>query len=106
MDTKHTRGPWVGAGKRGIDGGEYGYDEVVSATCDPCGWSGCSGARVVMTDADERLIAAAPDLLESLQALGAKPNGYCFCLCAEHVAAGHTGECRDACAAIAKTVGP
>ena len=67
-ETKHTPGPWVGAGRRGIDGGEYGYDEVVSAACDPCGWSGCSGARVVMTDADERLIAAAPELLAACKA--------------------------------------
>lgn len=53
----HTSEPWKPSG-RGIDGGEHGYDEVVSAECDPCGWSGCSGARVVMSEADQRRIVA------------------------------------------------
>lgn len=41
-------------------------------------------------------------LLEALQALGSKPDGYCFCINAAQVAAGHTGECLDAQKAIAK----
>ena len=41
-------------------------------------------------------------LLSALQALGSKPDGYCFCVSLEQVAAGHTGECRDAQAAIAQ----
>jgi len=56
-----------------------------------------------------RLIAAAPDLLEALQGLGAMPGGYCFCfnsirdsLKPDHE---HTGECRAARAAIAKVEG-
>lgn len=44
-------------------------------------------------------------LLKALQALGAKPIGYCFCVSAEQVEAGHTGECRDAQAAIAAAEG-
>jgi hypothetical protein len=52
-------------------------------------------------EANARLIAATPDLLSALQALGTLPDGNCFCRNQEQVAAGHTGECRQACAAIA-----
>jgi hypothetical protein len=52
--------------------------------------------------ANARLIAAAPNLLEALQALGAKPEGYCFCLNQEQINNGHTGECIDAQQAIEK----
>ena len=44
-------------------------------------------------------------LLESLQALGVKPDGYCFCLNQEQIYAGHTGECIMAQRAIAKAEG-
>ena len=45
------------------------------------------------------------DLLAALEGLGAKPDGYCFCLNQTQVDAGHTGECREACAAILKAKG-
>ena len=35
-------------------------------------------------------------LLAALEALGAKPDGYCFCISQEQIEAGHTGECKDA----------
>lgn len=39
--------------------------------------------------------------INALKALGAKPVGYCFCISAEQVEAGHTGECRQAQAVMA-----
>lgn len=43
-----------------------------------------------------------PYLLDALQGLGVHPeHGYCFCLNAEQIKNGHTGECREARAAIA-----
>jgi hypothetical protein len=56
-------------------------------------------------EANARLIAAAPDLLAALQAIGVKPDGFCFCISTVQIASGHTGECRDACAAIRKAEG-
>lgn len=53
-----------------------------------------------------RLREAAPWLLAALHGLGAKPEDYCFCTNAEQVTAGHTGECREACAAIEKATRP
>lgn len=45
----------------------------------------------------------AQNLLEALQALGVQPeDGYCFCLNQRQIADGHTGECRQAVAAIKK----
>lgn len=55
--------------------------------------------------ANANLLAASWDLRAALQALGAKPDGYCFCHSQEQIAAGHTGECRDARAALAKAKG-
>ena len=58
-----------------------------------------------------RLIAAAPDLLEALQGLGAMPEGYCFCFGGNRKRNAarpdhqHTGKCRAARAAIAKATG-
>lgn len=48
--------------------------------------------------ADQVKIAA---LVAALEALGCKPDGYCFCLSREQIEAGHTGECLDARAALA-----
>lgn len=51
-----------------------------------------------------RLMAAAPDLIEALKALLFYPDRWCCCT-AEQEAAGHTGECLQAQAAIAKADG-
>ena len=64
-----------------------------------------AGGPLKQATANARLIAAAPDLLTALQALGARPVGYCFCRTPEQAERGHTGECREACAAIAKATG-
>lgn len=47
------------------------------------------------------LHAAALDLLTALEALGAKPEGYCFCPFVADTDLSHTGECQDARDAIA-----
>lgn len=56
-------------------------------------------------EANADLFAAASELLEALTALGVMPEGYCFCHQNRDplkVEKEHTGECRDARAAIAK----
>jgi hypothetical protein len=52
-----------------------------------------------------RVVNNFDSLLLALQALGSKPDGYCFCINADQVAAGHTGECQDAQKAICKAEG-
>lgn len=94
----HTPGPWL-------------YDRDTEIIHQPKGLS--ADIAVVHgsfrpneeREANARLIVAAPDLLSALQALGVKPDGYCFCLNEVQVAQGHTGECRDACATIARADG-
>ena len=57
-------------------------------------------------EANARLIAAAPELLEALQALGVLPTeGYCFCPIG-YIGAKHCGECIDANKAIDKATRP
>lgn len=45
------------------------------------------------------------ELVRALEALGAKPDGYCYCATVEQIANGHTGECKDAQAVLAKAAG-
>lgn len=52
-------------------------------------------------EANARLFAAAPDLLDALRSLGVKPEGYCFCLDIEQMEI-HTGECLKARMALEK----
>ena len=54
-----------------------------------------------------RILAAAPDLLDSLVALGVMPEGYCFCFGnnRDPMKTDHTGECRLARLAINKAHG-
>jgi hypothetical protein len=97
--SKHTFAPW-----------DVDPNDKFSVTAD------CDGLQVCSTEfedrdddenaANARLIAAAPELLEALQALGGHPeHGYCYCLNQEQIQNGHTGECREARAAIAKAEG-
>ena len=56
-------------------------------------------------EANAYLLWSAPDLLEALLALGAQGEpGYCFCRTQEQADNGHTGECKQANAAISKAL--
>ncbi len=65
MTDKHTPGPWKVAGDdingQAIVRGEH----VEIATC----WHHCLGSLEIQMRANARLIAAAPELLEALEAL-------------------------------------
>ncbi len=52
--------------------------------------------------ANARLIAAAPDLLEALEAIGTLPNGWCCCPFVRREDRQHVGECTKAREALAK----
>ena len=97
MTTKHTPGPWKWMGifelyqvKSICDGGPFG-ESVISVCHDD------RGEYIEATDANRTLIAAAPDLLEALEAA----HGYLVMMGTDH--ADHIrGVCR---AAIAKATG-
>lgn len=59
-------------------------------------------------EADHNLRSLAPELYSALQAIGALPDGYCFCFSGPRLRSGtgddHTWECRDARAVLAKAV--
>ena len=83
MTTKHTPGPWEKAdGTDGITRGIRGWHgpERVNVI----NWNGISRATSVTGQANARLIAAAPDLLEALQWVvlrteeGGYPDGKCL----------------------------
>ena len=73
MSDRHTNGPWVVGEKKNVSGilnieilGEHGYSLVANCygtTTGLADWY--AGARHV--DANARLIAAAPDMLEALR---------------------------------------
>ena len=65
--TTHTPGPWEWVG-RDLESNFPGHYEAVIESTVSCG-SFCYGGSVDMkiSDADRRLIAAAPDLLEALR---------------------------------------
>lgn len=67
-----TETPWEFDGCD-IGAGDYALTDVVTASCEPCGHAGCSGARVVVTDADAEGIATlrniATELVAVVQAL-------------------------------------
>ncbi len=65
--SKHTPGPWS------IANGSP-PQVIAPGKCDICAMSGAASNESVMADA--RLIAAAPDLLEALQALVARHFTY------------------------------
>ena len=65
---------------------------------------------VIPGTANARLIAAAPDMLEALEAMMVMPWGYCACPVRMGDMEGepddaHCGECRDSRTAIAKAKG-
>ena len=81
------------------------FDSTRAPSPAPCGCVLHEATAVLLCP----LHAAAPDLLAACEGLGAMPEGYCFCyghrrdpLKPEHE---HTGECREARAAIAKAKG-
>ena len=83
MTTKHTPGPWEKAdGTDGITRGIRGWHgpEMVNVI----NWNGISRATSVTGQANARLIAAAPDLLEALKWMvlrteeGGYPDGKCL----------------------------
>lgn len=49
-----------------------------------------------------KLIAQLAQVREALEALGSKPDGYCFCVERSQVEAGHTGECLQAQKALSQ----
>ena len=88
--SEHTPGPWI------VDALGYGYD--ISAPEARCLITTSSDPKMVWgaiaREADARLIAAAPELLEALESLLAQVEQY-----------GHKPECDAARAAIAKAKG-
>lgn len=98
----HTPGPW------------FARPSVLQVT-DQKVWFDADGVRHGETPnmviecncvADTHLIAAAPDLLVALQALGVVGDGYCYCSHERNPErADHEPECRDARAAIARATG-
>ena len=81
MDTKHTPGPWVISGRSTINAGRGGWVASVSQS---------------NREANARLIAAAPELLEALRVLEAA--------LIRDMGAGYSGVARCQ-AAIAKAAG-
>ena len=94
---KHTPGPWT---LHELDSTRIlGKDGAVANAYAP-------SHLVTEADANARLIAAAPELLEALGALGVIGSGYCFCSHdRDPDKADHQPECRDARAALAKAEG-
>ena len=80
MSEKHTPGCWVYDGDGGY--GELNGHRIRSED-DPAYVLAVAIGDVVdleeQAEANARLIAAAPDLLTAAEALGAMPQGYCFC---------------------------
>ena len=62
MTTKHTPGPWRFVTRATVHMSEHNIAEVGT-------WKVCAKQGAVTTSADARLIAAAPDLLEALEAM-------------------------------------
>jgi hypothetical protein len=110
-EAKHTPGPWVFLPEAGRI--ENITTRVVAyLAASPSGLPGLSSradSQMKQARANGRLIAAAPELIEALEALGALPEGYCFCYGGKRDAnkpeSEHFGECREARAAIRKARG-
>ncbi len=86
--SKHTPGPWINDG-----------DGIVWSESDPIyGW--IADCRNGAQDANARLIAAAPDLLEALRSMLSE-----FSVMASPATAGEIAACEAARAAIAKAEG-
>lgn len=71
MESKHTPGPWTYDEDHNI---ESPTGRVVSVGW--TGYAGESGSGEIYEEADARLIAAAPDLLEALKAVRDECMGY------------------------------
>ena len=99
---KHTPGPWRWRMSRDINVRKLVGSAEVPIVIRNGRWVSPTA------DANERLIAAAPELLDALQALLVCPDGYCCCSDCDPGKPDpeHTGECREARAAIAKATTP
>lgn len=113
---KHTPGPWIATayGDKFSDDKEPVFwliDAVGGHNTEKCvaEIGHTAGCDPEIEKANAHLIAAAPDLVSALQALGVLPDGYCFCFNSSRDASRpeheHTGECRAARAALAKARG-
>lgn len=112
MTTKHTPGPWQAQDYWIIGCVEDSWDIMAGANT-ACPWR---VAKVFRSEADARLIAAAPDMLDALR--GAVEDNLSVCYddgikdhwlgcCRAHASQGHAADCwkTKARAAIAKAEG-
>lgn len=68
MDSKHTPGPWVAQRSPATHDGQYDFAiHGVKATVIAEAFGRDSRGNIVAAEANARLIAAAPDLLEALR---------------------------------------
>ena len=72
--SKHTPGPWGWYSNRALEA----KNETVLVG--DCGLPSCGRTRLFVSDADARLIAAAPDLLAALKALLAEAESMGYAL--------------------------
>lgn len=113
MGAKHTQGPWFPVFNNHFwecviprDGEASKYCPHVAYVWPVIGDADNRASPEEISanrEANARLIAAAPDLLEALGALGVIGCGYCFCgQNRDPEKQDHEPKCRDARAAIAK----
>lgn len=77
-DTKHTPGPWKYSADFSENGDRYTDFSIYAGDMNVIGACGSCGLPTICSEANARLIAAAPELLEALSSLtavlGLKPK--------------------------------